>query len=94
MAAGRLERILDDSEVDSAARTPPEDTRAWFRGRCLQRFPDSIVAANWDSIVFDVGEDSLRRVPMLEPRRGTKEIVGDLVDSSETPAELLSALGQ
>jgi Pup amidohydrolase len=30
-------------------------TRAYFRGRCLQKFPDDIVAANWDSLVFDIG---------------------------------------
>ncbi len=94
MDSGRLERILGEAEIEEAAVTPPADTRAWFRGRCLERFPNSIVAANWDSIVFDVGEDSLRRVPMLEPRRGTKEIVGDLLESSESPEALLEALGQ
>ena len=40
-------------------------------GRCLQKWPDDIVAANWDSLVFDIGRDPLRRVPMMEPLRGT-----------------------
>ena len=34
---------------------PPEDTRAYFRGRCISRFPDAIAAARWDSIIFDTG---------------------------------------
>ena len=34
---------------------PPERTRAYFRGECVARFGDAIVAANWDSLVFDVG---------------------------------------
>ena len=46
---------------------PPDDTRAYFRGKCLQRWGDDIVAANWDSLVFDIGGDPLRRVPMMEP---------------------------
>ena len=73
--------------------TRPRATRAYFRGRCLQKWPDAIVAANWDSLVFDVGGDPLRRVPMMEPSRGTAEHVGTLIDECETAAELLSRLG-
>lgn len=51
------------------------------------------MAANWDSLVFDVGEDPLRRVPMMEPGRGTRAHVGTLVDQSATAAELLARLG-
>ena len=42
---------------------PPVTTRAYFRGRCLQKWPTDIVAANWDSLVFDVGRDPLRHAP-------------------------------
>ena len=73
---------------------PPEGTRAYFRGRCLEKFPDDIVAANWDSLVFDIGRDPLRRVPMMEPLRGTAEYVGTLIDESATARELLHRLGQ
>ncbi|MDH3302234.1 MAG: proteasome accessory factor PafA2 family protein, partial [Acidimicrobiia bacterium] len=72
---------------------PPEDTRAYCRGRCLEKFADNVVAANWDSIVFDVGDDPLRRVPMLEPGRGTRSHVGTILDESETAAQLLEKLG-
>jgi Pup amidohydrolase len=88
-----LERITTDAEVETATTQPPEDTRAYFRGRCLQKWSDQIVAANWDSMVFDVGVDPLRRVPMMEPTRGTKAHVGSLIDDSDTPAELLDGLG-
>ena len=50
------------------------------------------MAANWDSIVFDVGQDTLRRVPMMEPLRGTRAQVGTLVDESASPAELVARL--
>ena len=89
-----LERIASDEEATRAMTEPPPDTRAYFRGRCLQRWPDEIVAANWDSLVFDVGGDPLRRVPMMEPLRGTEAHVGSLIDSCETAADLLEKLGQ
>ncbi len=89
-----LERICSDAEVEAAITEPPPDTRAYFRGRCLQRWPESIVAANWDSLVFDVGGDPLRRVPMMEPLRGTKAHVGSLIDGCESAADLLQKLGQ
>ena len=52
---------------------PPEDTRAYFRGRCLAQYAAEVVAASWDSVIFDVGRESLVRVPMMEPERGTKQ---------------------
>ncbi|MCU1454737.1 MAG: dop [Acidimicrobiales bacterium] len=87
-----LVRITDDEEVQRAMSDPPEDTRAYFRGQCLKRWSNQIVAANWDSMVFDIGQDPLRRVPMMEPMRGTKAHVGTLLDACATPAELLARL--
>ena len=75
-----------------AATTPPVDTRAYFRGRCLSRWPDRIVTSNWDSIVFEAGGETLRRVPMMEPSRGTEEHVGTLLDTCESVEELLERL--
>ena len=88
-----LERIVDDADVEQAKTDPPERTRAYFRGRCLEKFGDEIVAANWDSLVFDIGEDPLRRVPMMEPLRGTAQHVGSLLDECENAADLLHRLG-
>jgi proteasome accessory factor A len=88
-----LETLVDPSEAMSAMTEPPATTRAYFRGRCLEKFPDDIVAANWDSLVFDVGRDPLRRVPMMEPLRGTADHVASLIDESNTISELLDRLG-
>jgi proteasome accessory factor A len=92
-AAGRMKRLFTDEQILEATRRPPQGTRAYFRGECVRKFGDSLVAANWDSLVFDIGEDSLRRVPMMEPLRGGKDRVGSLLDGADTPAELLRALG-
>jgi Pup amidohydrolase len=92
VGSGRLRRLFTDDQVAAAMSAPPERTRAWFRGTCVERFADSMVAANWDSLVFDTGEPHLKRVPMMEPLRGSREAVGPLLDSVETAAELLRAL--
>jgi Pup amidohydrolase len=89
-----LDTMVSAAEVTDAMTEPPHTTRAYFRGRCLQKYPDDVVAANWDSLVFDIGRDPLRRVPMMEPLRGTAEHVGTLIDQSETARELLDRLGQ
>jgi proteasome accessory factor A len=88
-----LETMVAEDAVMAAMVDPPTTTRAYFRGRCLQKFPNEVVAANWDSLVFDVGRDPLRRVPMMEPLRGTADHVGKLIDDSATAAELLQRLG-
>jgi proteasome accessory factor PafA2 len=90
---GRMERMLTDEQVADAMHDPPADTRAYFRGRCLEKYPDSIAAASWDSVIFDLpGHDSLQRVPTIDPLRGTRAHVGALIDTSETALDLFSAL--
>lgn len=91
---GLLLRMFSDDEVAAAVASPPEDTRAYFRGECMRRYPDSIAAASWDSVVFDVpGHDALMRVPTLEPTRGTRAHVGALLDASPDVGSLIKRLG-
>ncbi|MBW3668311.1 MAG: proteasome accessory factor PafA2 family protein, partial [Actinobacteria bacterium] len=92
---GRLpmQRLVNEEDVRTAMTEPPPDTRAYFRGKCLQRWASSIAAANWDSLVFDLGTDPLRRVPMMEPLRGTAAMVDRLLEGCTSPSELLERLG-
>src|SRR5712691_7108833 len=92
-AMGRMVRLVTDEQVTRAVSYPPEDTRAYFRGRCLRKYPEAVAAASWDSVIFDIpGRESLQRVPTLEPLRGTRAHVGDLLDRCETASELVAAL--
>jgi Pup amidohydrolase len=92
-ARGRMTTLVDPAAVEAAVTTPPEDTRAWFRGTCLDRFPTQIAAASWDSVIFDVpGRQALQRVPMLEPERGTRAHVGAILDRSPDVTTLLREL--
>jgi len=92
VAAGRIERLVSEEQVQAAITNPPEDTRAYFRGRCLDKFRDQVAAAGWDSIIFDVGKDTLQRVPMMDPGRGGRATTAALLDRAEDAAELLELL--
>ncbi|GAA2012197.1 MULTISPECIES: depupylase/deamidase Dop [Nocardioides] len=93
VGAGRIERLLDQPGVDDAMHDPPEDTRAYFRGRCLEKYADHVAAASWDSVIFDLpGRESLQRVPTIDPLRGTRAHVGELLDRCETAQQLFAAL--
>ena len=90
--AGKVERLVTEAEVIEAMTVPPATTRAYFRGECLARWPDAVVAANWDSVILDVGSDPLRRIPMMEPLRGTKAHVAPLFAEVASPGELVARL--
>src|SRR6266496_730559 len=89
---GQVERLVSEADIQAAVDGPPDDTRAYFRGRCISKYPQSIAAASWDSMIFDTGAEALQRVPTREPLRGTREHVEQLIEASESAAELISAL--
>src|SRR3954464_1662141 len=92
VARGSIKRLVEEDAVQAAMTRPPDDTRAYFRGRCLERYPTQVAAASWDSVIFDLGRESLVRIPTLEPLRGTRRHVGELIDNSRTAEELVEAL--
>jgi Pup amidohydrolase len=87
-----MRRLITPEETAEAVYEPPPGTRAWFRGKCLARWPEAVVTANWDSLVFDIGTDPLRRVPMMDPLKGTAEHTRTLLDQSSGPKDLLDRL--
>ena len=95
VAKGKIRRLVGDDEVERARTTPPDDTRAYFRGRVMEKFGSAVVAASWDSVIFDVpGRTALQRVPLLDPLRGTRAQVGQMVDDCADVTALFAALGR
>jgi proteasome accessory factor PafA2 len=93
VSMGRIETLLDQQQVDHAMHEPPDDTRAYFRGRCLEKYAANVAAASWDSVIFDIpGRDSLQRVPTIDPLRGSRAHVGELLDRCDTAEQLFRAL--
>lgn len=89
-----LHEMFDEKAVIHAAQQPPDTTRAYFRGRVVDKWSGHIVNANWDSIVFDVANRPLQKVYMNEPLKGTRELTQGIIDSSASVEELLALLGQ
>ena len=92
VSRGSMQRLLTDDEVVTAMLRPPTDTRAFFRGECLRRYPAQVAAASWDSVVFDLGRENLVRIPTMEPLRGTRDHVGALFESTSSAQELVDTI--
>ncbi|WP_188539749.1 depupylase/deamidase Dop [Kocuria dechangensis] len=93
VAAGRMRTLFDAEQIERAAGTPPADTRAWFRGRVVTRFPDDVLAANWDSVSLTLpGVRRGARVAMPEPLGLARDDVGPLLDGAADAEELVRGL--
>src|SRR3954454_772230 len=93
VSMGQVERLLTDEEIAGAVHHPPTETRAYFRGRRLEQYAERIAAASWGSVIFGLpGRDSLQRVPPIDPLRGSRAHVGELLDRCETAEQLFEAL--
>lgn len=90
--SGRIERVVQDEEIRRAEHEAPAETRAYFRGACLKKFPDSIYGASWTSVLFDIGEAKVKRIPLMDPRRGTKSLTRELLEDVDTVSQLLKKL--
>ncbi len=89
---GYVERILEPGEIKDALENPPIDTRAYFRGECLKKYPKQVYGASWSSIIFDTGPSALKKVPLMDPSKGTKELLGNILEGSNTVEDLLSKI--
>lgn len=88
----RIERVVLDHEIARAEFTPPSGTRAYFRGQCVKKYAAAIYGASWTSVLFDIGQNKIKRIPLMEPLRGTESLTGELLAQAETAAALLSKL--
>jgi proteasome accessory factor PafA2 len=90
--ANRVERIVSDEEVRQAETVAPLDTRAYFRAACVKKWPQEVYAASWTSVLFEAGNAVIKKVPLLEPLRGTEALTKGLLDESDTVDTLLEKL--
>jgi proteasome accessory factor A len=63
---GQMRRVVSEEQIKDAIFLPPDTTRAFFRGRSVARFNDSISSIQWDEIVFGCN-GSPHRVKMPHP---------------------------
>jgi proteasome accessory factor A len=87
-----IERLVQDGEIAKAEQNPPTGTRAYFRGQCLKRFPKEVYAVSWTSVLFDIGNTTIKRIPLLDPLRGNEALTRELLESCSTAEVLLAKL--
>jgi len=87
-----IDRIVPDADIARAEFTPPPGTRAYFRGRCASQFAKSLYGASWTSLLFDVGNTTVKKVPLMDPHRGTQALTGGLLDTVDSVDALIEKL--
>jgi Pup amidohydrolase len=85
------DRICDDEEINRYVEQAPDDTRAYFRSRCIQQYAKEMFLLNWEVVGFDHGEIH-RMVPLLNPLKGTREQFEELFAYAGDSRALISGL--
>lgn len=88
---GRMKTLVSREEIEAAAVTPPKSSRAWFRGKVVAKFGESVTAASWQTMVLNLGEESAK-ITLTEVDGTNQEQVGHLIDRAATIAELVELL--
>jgi proteasome accessory factor A len=89
---GSMRALISEKEIKDAIFSPPETTRAWFRGRSVARFNHAITAIQWDEIAFSDGR-KMRTVSLPEPAGDERlEKLNALVNAENEFDEFFNAL--
>src|ERR1700730_652317 len=88
---GSMRRVVNEDEIRRAIFSPPETTRAFFRGRAVARFTDQIESIQWNEIVLsDAGRS--QRIALPEPVDENLKRLNAAVRESANFADFLRAL--
>lgn len=68
---GEMRRLVKEEEIRHSIFAPPEDTRAYFRGRSVARFNSGIKSIQWDEIAFSEGA-RLWRIALAQPNENPR----------------------
>ena len=92
MRKGIMRRVVTDEQIHKAIQNPPNGTRAYFRGKSLEKFRPNVKSVQWDSITFEMdGRQFPISMNNLVDNDSVKKY-NELMDKSETLAEMLGKL--
>ena len=86
--SGAMQGVPDESLVRHAVREPPASTRAYVRGKCVQKFRKFVESAQWDHITLQSGADLLKISLMDLFAPGDIAHYRKAVDGAKTPEDL------
>jgi proteasome accessory factor A len=88
--SGAFIGVPDEASVRRAISEPPRTTRAYVRGRCIQKFSTSVISAQWDHITLQ-GTDEPLKISLLDVFTPEEvRAAGKVVDAAKTPDDLRS----
>ena len=95
--SGQVERLIDDAAIAHFITSPTDDTRAYTRATCLEKFGDAVWTVNWERVTFRLpdrlgtpGQEG--KILLLNPLRGTKADNETLFADADTPARFLEGM--
>ncbi|MSR64206.1 MAG: proteasome accessory factor PafA2 [Verrucomicrobiae bacterium] len=96
--SNKVRRVVTDYEIGRSIYYPPLNTRAYFRGRCVDRFAREIGSVQWDEVVFHTnGNGDAPQETAISLRdvfdEATVEKYNKAVDTAQSAEEVLTALG-
>ncbi|MBI3878383.1 MAG: proteasome accessory factor PafA2 family protein, partial [Verrucomicrobia bacterium] len=63
--SGAMLGVPDEAAVQRAVFEPPLTTRAFVRGKCIQKFTDAVVSAQWDHLTLE-DEHGLVKISLMD----------------------------
>jgi len=88
--SGAILGVPDDAAVRRAISEPPRTTRAYIRGRCIQKFSASVIAAQWDHITLQ-GTRGPLKISLLDVfTQDEVTAYAKVVDAAKCPDDLQS----
>lgn len=89
---GQMRRFVTEDEIKAAIFSPPETTRAYFRGRSVAKFNNEVSSIHWDEVVFNHTSGS-RRVSLNQAFNDAKlDQLNNLIRHSKSFPEFLREL--
>jgi hypothetical protein len=86
-----MRRVVNEDEIRHAIFSPPETTRAFFRGRAVARFTDQIESIQWNEIVLS-GAGRSQRIALPEPADDSLKRLNAAMRESANFADFLRTL--
>lgn len=85
--------VPDEAAVQRAVFEPPLTTRAYVRGKCIQKFPDAVESAQWDHLTL-TDEHGLVKISLMD-LFAPDEIARyrRAVDTARVPDDLRGVIG-
>ncbi|HVY68992.1 MAG TPA: proteasome accessory factor PafA2 family protein, partial [Verrucomicrobiae bacterium] len=90
---GAMRGVPSEDEVSRAIHEPPPDTRALIRGKCIRKFEDRVVAAQWDHVVLkgNRGPVKISLLDLFAPEDILR--VSRAIDAARSPDDLRTLAG-